>query len=165
MKELVEKKEQLIRLTAEFCESKLDPEHQELTEKLIQKLFKQTAIPFESNETKQWAAAIIHAIGSANLLFDDSFEPFISEQELNEYFETDSEETFRHSNFINEQLNLDIFDKTKHRNKSNESSPLKDRVSIDGIYIPLDLFSSRLRRRIEEIQSYGYRVEFRSDEV
>jgi len=156
------RKEQLIRLTSEFCEAKLDEEHKELSQKLIQNLFKQTYRPFRSDNVNQWAAGILYSIGTANLLFDESFEPHISVRELNEYFEADPDMTFRNASFINEQLNLDIFDGGLSLLRKHKTNPLKNKISVDGIYLPMEVFSSKIQKRIKNIQSQGYLVEFRS---
>jgi hypothetical protein len=164
-KDVIEnRKEQLIRLTSEFCEAKLDEEHKELSRKLIQNLFNQTSRPFKSANVNQWAAGILYSIGTANLLFDDSFEPYISVKELNEYFEADPDMTFRNASFINEQLNLDIFDGGLSLLRKGKSNPLENKISVDGIYLPMDVFSSKIQERIKNIQSQGYMVEFRSTE-
>lgn len=161
---LKQRKQELIRLTNQFCNDKLDEEHKELTEKLIDKLFDNTSRPFESVNVKQWAAGIIYAIGTANLLFDETFEPFISENELNDYFEADTDMTFRNASFINEQLNLDIFEGDQSLIRTRQDNPLKNRVPVDGIYVSLDLFSSHIRDKIKNMQSEGYHIELRSKE-
>jgi hypothetical protein len=161
---LQETKDQLIRLTSEFCDQKLDEEHKELTQKLIDKLYSKTSRPFESPNLKQWASGIIHAIGSANLLFDDSFEPYISEQELLDYFEVEKYVIFRNSTFITEQLNLDIFDRDPSIRKLDDKNPLKDKVSVDGIPITIDLLSSKLQKKIRDMQAKGYQIEIRTND-
>jgi len=161
---LKQRKEELIRLTTQFCNEKLDEEHKELTEKLIHRLFELSSRPFESVNVKQWSSGIIYALGKANLLFDKTFEPFISEDELNDYFEADPYMTFRNASFINEQLKLDIFESDHAFIQSRSDNPLKGRVPVDGVYVSLDLFSSHIREKIINMQSEGYHVELRSKE-
>lgn len=164
-KEILEnRKKQLIRLTAEFCEDKLDKEHKELSRKLIQNLYNQTRRPFSSVNVNQWAAGILYSIGTANLLFDETFEPYISVRELNEYFGADPDMTFRNASFINEQLNLDIFDGGLSLLRKGKRNPLEDKISVDGIYLPMEVFSSTIQEKIKSIQSQGYLIEFRSKE-
>jgi len=162
---LEEKKLQLLQLTAEFCDEKLDEEHKDLTRKLIHQLYRKDAIHSGNTTIEELAAGVIHAIGSVNLLFDDSFEPYISEDELNEYFDVKPEITVQHSIFFKEQLNLTVFDSDFFHLYEQERSPLKNTVSIDGIFIPLDLLPKYLKEKVEEVRADGYQIEFRSDEV
>lgn len=83
---LVEKK--LIDLTREFCEQYLDDEYAGICEKLIKKLGRKRDVPFLTGKIEIWAAAVIHAIGFINFLFDKSSDPFITLQTLNEHFGT-----------------------------------------------------------------------------
>jgi hypothetical protein len=72
--------------------------------------------------------------------------------------------TFRNASFINEQLNLDIFDGGLPLLRKGKSNPLENKISVDGIYLPMDVFSSKIQEKIKNIQSQGYMVEFRSTE-
>ena len=111
------------------------------------------------------AAGVIHAIGSVNLLFDDTFEPYITERELYQYFDADPDTTMLFSDHIKRQLNLNVFDSKYSTHIENEDNPVKNMVSIDGIYISLDLLPSYLQKKVQEVRSKGYQIEFRSDEV
>jgi hypothetical protein len=162
---LQKRKAQLLELTASFCDQKLDDEHKELSHKAIVKLFRKSTKPFETDTVDEWAAGIIHAIGSVNLLFDDAFDPHITEEQLNTFFGTNPEKTLEHADFIKDTLNLHIFDKEFSTNTMDEKNPLNDMVSVDGIFIPLKLLPERLKNRLKEAHSAGYRIEFRSDEV
>ena len=162
--DLQKRRDQLIHLTSEFCDQKLDEEHKELTRRLIHKLYDQTKRPFESPNAKQWASGIIHAIGSANLLFDDSFEPYIHEKDLMDFFGVDQVVIFRNSTFVTEQLDLDIFDKGPSLHEIDKGNPLKDKITLDGIPIRIDLLSSKLQKKIRDMQDRGYRIEIRTDD-
>ncbi len=158
-------KQQLLNLTEDFCNKKLDEEHKELAHKLIHAIFRNSNHSFANEKPAILAAGVIHAIGSVNLLFDDSFEPYISEQELNDDFETNPEMTNNYSVIIREQLNLNFFDREYPSQVHEEDHPLKDMISIDGIHISLDLLPSSLKKKVEEARAEGFEIEFRSDEV
>ena len=50
-----------------------DPkDYKQLCEKLIRKISRKRNVPFLSGRIEIWAAAIIHALGSINFLFDTS---------------------------------------------------------------------------------------------
>ncbi|MBA7561867.1 hypothetical protein ES708_03513 [subsurface metagenome] len=37
---------------------------------------------------RDWVAAVVYAIGSINFLFDKSFEPYTTDEQISEYFGT-----------------------------------------------------------------------------
>jgi len=88
-KTLVEEKMQkLIEMTARFCDEHLDEEYKQLCEKLIRKMSRKRNVPFLSGRIEIWAAAIVYAIGSINFLFDRNFEPYVSGDDICNYFGT-----------------------------------------------------------------------------
>ncbi|MFP4042345.1 MAG: DUF6398 domain-containing protein [Bacteroidales bacterium] len=162
---LEQRKSQLLELTETFCDEKLDHEHKELTTKAVNSLCRKDFFQGENDNLNEWAAGIIHAIGSVNLLFDKSFDPYISKEEIVNYFQTDIDTTEEKAATIKDLLKLNVFDPNFSAHISDEDNPLKDMVSIDGIYISLELLPSYLRTKLREVKRDGYMVEFRSDEV
>jgi hypothetical protein len=75
-------------LTGDFCTKKLDDDYFQLCEKLIKKLGRKRNVPFEAGKIEIWAAGIIHALGLINFLFDKSVEPYVSVNDINDYFGT-----------------------------------------------------------------------------
>ena len=75
-----ERENELLDLVRIFCSQKLDKEYLFLCEKLVKKMGRKRDIPFKSGKLEIWAAAIIHAIGSINFLFDKSFQPYLMSQ-------------------------------------------------------------------------------------
>jgi len=70
---LTEKQQQIIALTSRFCREILkDDEYAALAEKMLLKLGRKRNVPFETGKVEIWAAAVIHALGSINFLFDFS---------------------------------------------------------------------------------------------
>lgn len=64
-----EKKENLLRLTNGFSKQYLNEEYNTVIEKLINKMARKRTVPFETGKIEIWAAAVIHALGTANFLF------------------------------------------------------------------------------------------------
>ncbi len=54
----------------DYCDNYLDEEYKELCIRALEKLCRKRPSPLNSGRAKTWAAGIIHAIGSANFLFD-----------------------------------------------------------------------------------------------
>ena len=82
-----QKEKLLLGLTGDFCTKKLNDDYFQLCEKLIKKLGRKRNVPFETGKIEIWAAGIIHALGLINFLFDKSEEPYISVNDINDYFE------------------------------------------------------------------------------
>lgn len=74
-------------MTGMFCSQKLDDDYFQLSEKLIKKMGRKRDVPFKRGKLEIWAA-IVYCIGSINFLFDKSFEPYITAQEISDYFGT-----------------------------------------------------------------------------
>lgn len=70
-----EKKAELLKLTIEFSKQFLNEEYEGVIEKLINKMARKRDIPFLSGRIEIWAAAVIHALGTINFLFDKSSQP------------------------------------------------------------------------------------------
>ena len=59
-----------------------------IAEKLISKLGRKRDVPFAAGQSEIWAAAVIHALGTINFLFDKSGKPYTTIDELNDCFGT-----------------------------------------------------------------------------
>ena len=62
-------------LTDAFCDARLDEEYRDLCRKLAAALARKRPSPLERGKPEVWACGIVHALGSANFLFDKSFQP------------------------------------------------------------------------------------------
>ena len=103
---IIEKQQEIIRLAKSFCSEKLNDEYAALAEKLICKLGRKRNVPFVSGQTAIWAAAVIHALGTINFLFDKSSQPYVSIDELNGFFGTKTSTSGNKSKEIRNLLKL-----------------------------------------------------------
>ncbi|MDR1591475.1 MAG: DUF6398 domain-containing protein, partial [Prevotellaceae bacterium] len=87
-----------------------DDEYAALAQKMVQKLGRKRNVPFETGKTEIWAAAVIHALGKINFLFDKSFQPYASVAQIYEYFDTKQSTVANKSKEIREMLNLSYWD-------------------------------------------------------
>jgi hypothetical protein len=88
-KEIKEEKTQiLLEMTASFSNEYLDEDYRGLCEKLIRKMALKRKVPFLSGRIEIWAAAIVHALGSINFIFDNNFEPYASADDICNFFGT-----------------------------------------------------------------------------
>src|SRR5665647_2419399 len=91
--QIQERQQLIIDLIGEFCAKKLNEEYFELSKRLMQKLGRKRNVPFETGKPEIWAAAVIHALGTINFLFDKSFEPYVSIDDINAFFATSKSTT------------------------------------------------------------------------
>lgn len=95
--EIKQKEEKLLEMTRAFCAQKIDDEFFQLCEKLIKKLGRKRDVPFQRGKLEIWAAAVVYANGSINFLFDKSFEPYMTAEQISEYFGTKNFTTIKQS--------------------------------------------------------------------
>ena len=131
--EIERRKDQLLNLIKEFCMLKLDDDYFELSERLLNKLGRKRDVPFMSGKIEIWAGATIHALGTVNFLFDKSFEPFVTIDEINEFFGTNKSTTGAKSKIIRDLLNIGYFDDEFSTTHIKENNPFNDLMMVDGL--------------------------------
>ena len=132
---IIKKQQEIIQLTKSFCDEYLDKEYAELSEKLICKLGRKRNVPFVTGQTSIWAAAVIHALGTINFLFDKSFEPYTTIGVINDFFGTKQSTVGNKSKQIRDLLKLGFWDaefSTSHMRKDN---PLAALMNMGGFVI------------------------------
>lgn len=85
-----------------------------------------------------WAAAVIHALGTINFLFDKSFEPYVTVEEINVFFGTNKSSTGTKSKFIRDLLNLGYFDAEFSTQPITQNNPFEGLMMVNGFIIPKD---------------------------
>jgi len=150
-KEIEERQKKLLELTQSFCHEKLDDEYLQVCEKLINKMGRKRDVPFTRGKLDIWAAAVIHAVGSVNFLFDKSFEPYATVSEINDYFGTSSSTVSQKSKIIRDMFNMGYFDSEFSTARMNDMNPFNNMVMVDGFIVPLDSLSEE--HRISAISS------------
>ncbi|MDA3904820.1 MAG: DUF6398 domain-containing protein [Bacteroidales bacterium] len=157
---LKEIENRLIELTGAFCAQKLDDEYFQLSEKLIKKLGRKRNVPFESGKIEIWAASIIHALGLINFLFDKSAEPYVSVNEINEFYGTKQSTVTGKSKQIRDLLKLSHFDKDFSVRAMRNSNPMDKMVMVDGFIVPLDSIPEDLQEMVIQARKEGRNIEF-----
>jgi|APCry1669189204_1035204.scaffolds.fasta_scaffold02214_1 Domain of unknown function (DUF6398) len=129
------RKNQIIELIKDFCTQNLDDDYFGLSVRLIDKLGRKRVVPFMSGKIEIWAAAIIHALGTINFLFDKSFKPYVTIEEINEFFGTNKSSTGSKSKLIRDLLNLGYFDNEFSTNRMKENNPFDKLMMINGFIV------------------------------
>jgi hypothetical protein len=136
--ELEKRKIQILSLIRDFCSQKLDDEYFDLSVKLINKLGRKKNVPFMTGKIEIWAAAVVHSLGSVNFLFDQSFKPFTTVDEINDFFGTKKTTTGNKSKEIRDLLKMSPFNNeflTQHLIANN---PMNNLVMVNGFIVKKD---------------------------
>jgi hypothetical protein len=134
-------------LIKEFCTQKLNDEYFALSERLLNKLSRKRDVPFLSGKVEIWAAAVIHALGTINFLFDKSFEPYSTVDEINIFFGTNKSSTGTKSKYIRDLLNLGYFDIAFSTEHINQTNPFNDLMMVNGFIVPKETFREVLPKK------------------
>ena len=161
--QIKEREQQIIDLVCEFCTEKLDEEYIELSTRLIQKLGRKRNVPFETGKLEVWAAAVIHALGTINFLFDKSEKPYVSLDELNNFFGTSKSTTGNKSKQIRDLLKLDIWDKEFSTRRIQGGNPFAEMVMVNGFIVPLNTIPEEYQKLVRQARAIGKDLSFTSD--
>jgi hypothetical protein len=161
--ELKQKEERLLEITRTFCAQKLDNDYLLLCEKLIRRLGQEKEVPFQRGKIEIWAAAVVHAIGSMNFLFDDSFEPHVTAGQICEYFQTKRSSVSNKARVINEMIGLYSFHPEFSTGSMEALNPFKNVVLVDGFIVHMDNLPEELQEMVKEARSNGGDIEFHTD--
>jgi hypothetical protein len=136
--EINEIKNQLVALTGGFCNTHVNSEYANICEALIMKMARKKSVPFVSGRVEIWAAAVVHAIGSINFLFDKKTKPYSTPDLIGEYFGTSKTTVTQKSKVIRDMFKMTYWDSefsTQHMQKQN---PYKNMAMLNGFLVMLD---------------------------
>src|SRR5690625_1856880 len=131
-----ERKAQLIQLTKEFSKQCLNEEYDTVIEKLISKMARKREVPFVTGRIEIWAAAVIHALGTVNFLFDKSSEPYVSVADICQFFDTKQSTTTQKAKKIRDMFNMSYFDSEFSTETIDQQNPFHNLTTINGLLVP-----------------------------
>jgi hypothetical protein len=158
--EIKNKEKKLLELTGSFCTQNLDDDYYQLSQKLVLKLGRKRNVPFKSGRIEIWAAAIIHAIGSINFLFDKSFEPYVTAEQISEYFGTKKSTVSNKARQIKDMFKMGYYDSDFSTQKMTENNPFNDLVMVNGLIVPLSSIPEDLQEMVRKERAEGRDIEF-----
>ena len=159
-----ERRDNIRSLVWEFCHDKLNEEYATLADRLVQKLGRKRTHPLATGQPEVWAAGIIHALGTINFLFDQSFEPHTTIHELNAYFRTKKSTTAAKAKQIRDLLKLERFDNEFSTQQMRASNPFTKFVMVNGFIVPVDSLPLEYQEIVRQARAAGKDVSFRTAE-
>jgi hypothetical protein len=158
--QLLLRQNEILARISDFCAQKLDSEYFELAERLVAKLGQKRNVPFATGQTQLWAAAIMHALGTINFLFDKASSPYISVDEMNNFFETNKSTVGNKSKLVRGLLKLNRWDNEFSTKRMNESNPFNNLVMVDGLIVPLNTLPEKYQEMVKTARAEGKDISF-----
>ena len=78
--------DEIAQLTDAFCALRLNDEYRDLARLALAALSRKRPSPLLKSRTPTWAAAVLHAVGMTNFLFDTSQTPYCKSPDLFKHF-------------------------------------------------------------------------------
>lgn len=147
---IAERMKILIEMTGGFCDAYLDEDYKQLCEKLIRKMSRKRTVPFLSGRIEIWAAAIVYAIGSINFLFDRNFKPYVSGDDICNYFHTSKSTTSQKSKVIRDMFRLRNWDPEFSTTHMMESDPFSNLVMVNGLIVDIRSLPTEIQEIIRQ---------------
>lgn len=160
--EIKQKEEELLEMIRAFCTQKLDDDYYQLCEKLIKKLGRKRDVPFQRGKLEIWAAAVVYAIGSINFLFDKSFEPYMTADQISDYFGTKNSTVSNKAREIKDMFNMWHFSPEFSTQRMTDSNPFNQTVMVDGFIVPISTLPEDLQQIVRDARTRGEDIEFRT---
>ena len=108
-------------------------------------------VPFLRGRVNTWAGAIIYALGQVNFLFDRSFEPYASADDIAQHFGVSKSTLGQKAKQIRDMFKMSYWDREFSTQRMVESNPMRNMVMINGLIVPADMLEpevqAELRRR------------------
>ena len=158
--ELIDRQQKIIDLIRDFCIEKLNDEYLDISERLVKKLGRKRSQPLATGQLQVWAAAVIHAVGTINFLFDKSFKPYSTIDEINEFYGTVKSTTGNKSKQIRDLLKLNHYDSEFSTKSMRENNPYAKLVMVDGIIVNVETLPEEFQEIVRQAQAEGKTVSF-----
>ena len=160
--QIKERQQEILSLIKQFCIAKLNEEYYEISERLVNKLGRKRDVPFIGGQTEIWAAAVIHAIGTINFLFDKSSKPYASVDDINDFFKTKKTTSGSKSKLIRDLLKMGVWDKEFSISSMKESNPFNQFVMVNGFMMPISSLPEEYQALVRQARAEGRDISFSS---
>jgi hypothetical protein len=122
-------------LTDGFCREKLNEEYAEMSRRMTAKLCRKRPSPLTSGRPENWAAGIVHAVGTVNFAFDKSLTPHIAAPDISDYFNVGKSSPASKSKVIRDLFNIHLMDPEWTLPSRMDSNPMAWYIMVDGLIV------------------------------
>ena len=120
-------------LTDVFCQTKLNEEYADMCRQLTAHLCRKRPSPLVNGRAKNWAAGIIHVIGTVNFAFDRNQTPHITATDLSDYFKVGKSGPASKSKEIRDLLGIGLMDPRWTLPSRMDRNPMAWFIMVDGL--------------------------------
>jgi len=131
-KPLQERFENLCEATDAFCDAHLNGEYRQLIRYLLAALCRKRPSPLAGGKVTTWAAAAVHAIGTANFLFDRTQTPHCKSPEIFAFFAVSASNGQARSKQLRDLMGVDFFSPEWTLPSRMDANPMVWMVEVDG---------------------------------
>lgn len=146
-KALQERYDEIIALTDAFCAEYLNDEYAALCRQMAAKLARKRPSPLTRGWPKSWAAAVAHAVGRINFLFDKSQSPHMAASDLAGWFGVAQSTAGNKAGQILDMLNAQFLDPEWTLPSRLDENPMVWMISVNGYLVD----ARHVPRDIQEI--------------
>lgn len=146
---------EISEMVREFCADRLNDEYENLCSNLLDCILEEEPATFNRGRSEIWAAAVVHAIGSNNFLFDKSFEPYVSASELNAHFGTKNGSVTSKSRKMQDSFGITYWHPEYSTVKMMETNPMHTMVMLDGFIVSLKSIPEDMQVYVREQRALG----------
>ena len=127
-----------------FCASHLNSDYRDLIHEAVAALARKRPSPLLTGREPSWAAGVVHAIGTANFLFDPSQTPHCAPKAIVDHFGVAGSTALNHSKKVRDLLDISPFAPRWLVPSLFESSSIPWMLEVDGFIVdarnlPLDI--------------------------
>jgi tetratricopeptide (TPR) repeat protein len=156
--EIKEKENQMLNMVESFCNEHLNEEYAELSMNLVKKMGRKHDVPFKRGKLEIWASATIYAIAQINFLFDKSFKPYVTADDICDYFKTKKSTVGDKARTIRNMFNMDYYDNEFSTELMKNNNPYeKLAITDEGFIVPKNM--------LNEEEEYANILELMADEA
>ena len=137
----------VVGLSDEYCAQKLNEEYAQLCRQAIAALCRKRPSPLEKGSPSSWACAVIHAVGSANFLFDKASQPYATAQDLADAFGISKSTAGSKAKQVRDWLKISYFSPQWTLPSRLADSPMAWMISLDGFLVD----ARHMPRHIQEV--------------
>ena len=141
----------IAQLTDAFCDRHINADYRKLIVEAIAALCRKRPSPLARGKENIWAAAIVHAVGMANFLFDSSQTPHCRAPEIYDFFGTAASTSQNKSKEVREMLGMSHMSFKWVLPERLADNPLIWMVQVNGLivdvrHLPVEVQEEAFRR-------------------
>lgn len=122
-------------LTNGFCKEKLNEEYGDMCRLMTAKLARKRPSPLANGRANNWAAGIVHAVGTVNFVFDKSQNPHTTVPEICEYFGVGKSSPASKSKVIRDLFNIGLMEPEWTLPSRINDNPMVWMIMVDGMIV------------------------------